>query len=170
MKKNPLNLLVHLHPLLPLTMERRIVVIAHNIRSLWNIGSLFRSADAFQVEHIHLCGYTPTPPRKEIAKTALGADEWIPWSKHDSAIAVLDQRRQQGFLVAALELTPDSTPLMSFDAPDKICLIIGHEILGVPNEILKLCDSVLSIPMAGKKASLNVSVASGIALYQLRCS
>ena len=158
-------------------MSDSIVLLAHNIRSLWNIGSFFRSADAFGVSHIHLTGYTAAPPRMEISKTALGAEEWIPWSKDQDPIKVIEKRRKEGFRIVALELKEGSVPLQDFlsgrsgkgQGRHPICLILGHEILGVPDELLKLADHIVSIPMAGKKNSLNVSVAAGIALFHFRC-
>ncbi len=144
-----------------------IVIIAHNIRSLWNIGSFFRTADAFAVKHIHLTGYTAAPPRYEITKTALGAEEWIPWSKTVDPLEVIAERRKEGYEIIALEIAKDSTSLAEFRSTKPICLIVGHEVLGVPEDILKASDRSVSIPMNGKKESLNVSVALGIALYQL---
>ncbi|MDD5056168.1 MAG: TrmH family RNA methyltransferase [Candidatus Peribacteraceae bacterium] len=165
-----------------------LILLAHNIRSLWNIGSLFRSSDAFGVSHIHLTGYTAAPPRMEISKTALGAEEWIPWSKDTDPVKVIKQRRKEGFRIIALELAKGSIPLCEYSVrsfldgnqttkpvnhqtskPSSICLILGHEILGVPDELLKLADDVVAIPMSGSKNSLNVSVAAGIALYHFRC-
>lgn len=153
-----------------------IILLAHNIRSLWNIGSFFRCADAFGVSHIHLTGYTAAPPRMEISKTALGAEEWIPWSKDVDPVTVIERRRKEGYRIVALELKEGSIPLYEFTAvhfhqttKPSICLILGHEILGVPDELIKLADDTVSIPMAGKKNSLNVSVAAGIALYHFRC-
>ncbi len=148
-------------------MKRDIVVLAHNIRSLWNVGSLFRTSDAFGITHVHLTGYTATPPRKEISKTALGADEWIPWSYNDDPLTVLRQRRTEGYEIVALELTKNSKPLKDFSSDKPICLVLGHEILGVSDELLDECDSVVHIPMSGKKESLNVAVATGIVLYAL---
>jgi tRNA G18 (ribose-2'-O)-methylase SpoU len=153
-----------------------LILLAHNIRSLWNIGSFFRCGDAFGVSHIHLTGYTAAPPRMEISKTALGAEEWIPWSKDTDPVKVIERRRKDGFRIVALELKEGSIPLHEFTAAHfnqvakpSICLIVGHEILGVPDELIKLADDTVSIPMAGKKNSLNVSVAAGIALYHFRC-
>ena len=172
-------------------MKHSIIILAHNIRSLWNIGSLFRSSDAFGVSHIHLTGYTAAPPRMEIGKTALGADEWIPWSKDLDPVKVIEQRRKEGFRIVALELKEGSIPLQDFTVSCRInsaanrcqeiqanshqetrfpiCLILGHEILGVPDELIKLADDIVSIPMGGRKNSLNVSVAAGIALFHFRC-
>lgn len=145
-----------------------LVVVAHNMRSLWNVGSLFRTCDAFGVTHVHLTGYTATPPRKEIAKTALGAEEWIPWSYEQDPLQVLRQRKSEGYTIVGLEITSNSKPLFSYQPHGPQCLVLGHEILGVPKEILQACDAVVHIPMHGKKESLNVSVAAGIAMYGLR--
>ena len=149
-------------------MNNDIVIIAHNIRSLWNIGAVFRSADAFKVSHIHLTGYTAAPPRKEISKTALGAEMTIPWSVEKDPVEVIRQRRKEGFLIVSLESTESSVPLKDFRAQKPVCLILGHEILGVEKELMTLSDVTVHIPMLGAKHSLNVSVATGIALYQIR--
>lgn len=145
-----------------------LVLIAHNIRSLWNIGSFFRTADAFGVSHIHLTGYTAAPPRYEITKTALGAEEWIPWSKDEDPLTVIEDRRKEGYHIVALEIAAGSIPLSEFRSTKPFCLIVGHEVAGVPQELLKASDCSVSIPMHGRKESLNVSVAVGIALYQLQ--
>jgi len=149
-------------------MSRHIILFAHNIRSLWNIGALFRSCDCFAVEKLILSGYTATPPRREIAKTALGADEWIPWEKVENPQSAIQQLSNEGWKIVALEQSKRSIALQEYSPPEKTCLIVGHEVLGVPEEILKLCDDVVHIPMLGKKKSLNVSVAAGIALHHLR--
>ncbi|MBP7114650.1 MAG: RNA methyltransferase [Candidatus Peribacteraceae bacterium] len=150
-------------------MSKDIVVIAHNIRSLWNIGAVFRSADAFNVSHIHLTGYTATPPRKEIGKTALGAEATVPWSQENDPINIITQRKKEGYTIVSLELGEGSTPLMDFRPEKPVCIILGHEILGVPPELMKLSDATVQIPMLGTKNSLNVSVAAGIAFYHFRC-
>lgn len=150
-------------------MSKNIVLIAHNIRSLWNIGAFFRSADAFQVSHIHLTGYTAAPPRKEIGKTALGAESTVSWSKDDDPIAIIKKRKKDGFTIVSLELSEDSKPLMEYKPEGNVCIILGHEILGVPEEMQKMSDEVVHIPMLGAKHSLNVSVATGVALYHFRC-
>jgi tRNA G18 (ribose-2'-O)-methylase SpoU len=149
--------------------KRNIVVIAHNIRSLWNIGAFFRSADAFQISHIHLTGYTAAPPRKEIGKTALGAESTISWSKDSDPIEVIKRRKREGYSIVSLELSEDSESLMEYKPEGDVCIILGHEILGVPEEMQKLSDAVVHIPMLGKKNSLNVSVAAGVAFYHFRC-
>lgn len=149
-------------------MERKIRLLAHNIRSLWNVGSFFRTGDAFAVEHIHLTGYTGTPPRKEISKTSLGADEWLPWDHAPDPAAVIAALKRDGWTIAALELLPDAVDILAYEPPEKICLVLGHEVEGVPSELLGLCDAALQIPMLGKKESLNVAVATSIALHRLR--
>lgn len=153
-------------------MNRRIVVVAHNIRSLWNVGSFFRTADAFAIEHVYLTGYTPSPPRKEISKTAIGADEWIPWSTSENVLVLLAKLQSEGFSVVSLELSPRSRTLSTVLLPltTPVCIVVGNEILGVPEDVLAVSDIVASIPMLGKKHSLNVSVALGIALYHVRQS
>ncbi len=145
-----------------------IVLIAHNIRSLWNIGSFFRTADALSVQHVHLTGYTAAPPRNEISKTALGAEEWIPWSTTENPLDVIDARRNEGYEIVALEIAKGSVPLCDYVPRKPVCLIVGHEVTGVPEELLAVSDVRVHIPMNGKKESLNVSVALGIALYHLR--
>lgn len=150
-------------------MSKSIVIIAHNIRSLWNIGAIFRSADAFAVSHIYLTGYTAAPPRKEIGKTALGAEKTIPWSQEEDPVEVIKKRKDEGYCIVSLELGSSSTPLMSFTTDKPVCIILGHEILGVPSHLMALSDATVHIPMLGSKNSLNVSVAAGIAMYAIRC-
>ncbi len=147
---------------------RHIRLLAHNVRSLWNVGSFFRTSDAFQVECIYLTGYTGCPPRKEITKTALGAEETVPWEKHEDPVSVVQTLKQDGWEIASLELTPDATELGDFKPGKKVCLLVGHERSGVPEELLTLSDHIVKIPMLGEKESLNVAVAAGIALYHVR--
>ena len=149
--------------------SKPIVIVAHNMRSLWNVGSLFRSADAFSLQHIHLTGYTASPPRMEISKTALGAEQWILWTKDIDPADVIQRRRDEGYEIVALEKTDTSIDIHSHHPIKPICLILGHEVLGVNDELIKLSDTVVHIPMLGKKSSLNVSVAAGISLYYYRC-
>lgn len=148
--------------------RKRIVLFAHNIRSLWNIGALFRCCDCLAVEKLILSGYTATPPRREIAKTALGADAWIAWQKTENPSDALRHYRKQGWRIVGLEQADQSVPLTSYPPADQSVLIVGHEVLGVPEELLECCDDIVHIPMLGRKKSLNVSVAAGIALHHLR--
>ena len=148
--------------------SRHIRLLAFNVRSLWNVGSFFRTADALKIEHIYLTGYTGHPPRQEISKTALGAEEWIPWEQQTDPLPILQKLKTEGWQIVALELTNKSIPLREFQPSDRVCLVVGHELAGVPEDILTLCDSVVQIPMLGRKESLNVAVAAGIALHELR--
>ena len=148
-------------------MKNGIVVIAHNIRSLWNVGSLFRNADCFGVEKIYLTGYTAIPPRREISKTALGAEEWIPWEYSKDPEDVIKKLKNYGCDIVGLEITSDAVNIAAYKSEGQIALLIGHEVTGIPKNLLKKCDDVVYIPMHGKKESLNVSVATGIALERL---
>lgn len=148
----------------------QIILLAHNIRSLWNVGSFFRTADAMQVEKIYLTGYTAVPPRREISKTAIGAEDWIDWEYQEDPIATISTLKKGGWKIVGLELTDNAQKVSEYESPEKVCLVLGHEVTGVPEEIIKLCDDVIYIPMHGKKESLNVSVAAGIALDRLRNS
>jgi len=147
--------------------DGKIRVLAHNIRSLWNVGSFFRTADAFGVEKLYLTGYTATPPRREISKTAIGAEEWIDWEYTEDPIKLISALKADGWTIVALELTDSAQSINDYVAPAKTCLVLGHEVTGVSEEILSVCDDTVMIPMLGKKESLNVSVATGIALYCL---
>ncbi|MBP9748978.1 TrmH family RNA methyltransferase [Patescibacteria group bacterium] len=150
-------------------MNRKIVLLLQNIRSLHNVGSLFRSADVFGVEKVYLCGYTGTPPRKEIAKVALGAEEWIPWEQATRTHVVIERLRREGYQIVALETGIPSTALPTTKFSDKVALIVGNEVAGITAPIVRRADAIVHIPMYGKKESLNVSVAGGVALYALRC-
>jgi tRNA G18 (ribose-2'-O)-methylase SpoU len=149
-------------------MERHIRLLAHNVRSLWNVGAFFRTCDALKVEHLYLTGYTGTPPRKEISKTAIGADETVPFSSAKDPLEVLQELKSQGWQIVALELTKDAVHIEKFTPENKVCLVVGHELEGVSPEILAICDATVMIPMLGTKESLNVAVATGIALHRLR--
>ena len=149
-------------------MKRRICFLAHNVRSLWNVGSFFRTADAMNVEKIYLTGYTGHPPRKEITKTALGAEETVEWEHAVEPLSVLQSLKHDGWELVALELTPKSKDIHAFKPSNKICLVVGHELTGVPEDVLAICDHIVQIPMLGKKESLNVAVAAGIALSVIR--
>lgn len=149
-------------------MGRRISLFAHNIRSMWNVGSFFRTSDAFAVEKIYLTGYTAFPPRKEISKVAIGAEEHVAWEQSEDPIPVLKLLKEEGWTLVALEITPTSVMLSDYKPGEKVCLILGHELTGVPEDILSLCDDVIAIPMLGHKESLNVAVAAGVALHHLR--
>lgn len=120
------------------------------------------------VEKLHLTGYTGRPPRKEITKVALGAEEFVPWEHCDDPLSLVQDLKEHGWTVASLELSPRSIPLADFIPQFPLCLILGSELAGVRGDLLELSDAVLAIPMRGKKESLNVAVAAGIALFALR--
>ncbi len=144
-----------------------IVLVLHNIRSAYNVGSIFRTADAARIEKLLLCGLTPHPPHPRIEKTALDATQTVPWQYERSIFTALEQLRQAQYTIAALEITSESR-LYSSLTPDlfPLALIIGNEITGVDDEILHHVDYALEIPMFGLKHSLNVSVATGIMVYE----
>ena len=148
--------------------SREIYLIADRIRSMHNVGSLFRSADAFAVKKIFLCGYTAVPPRPEIAKVALGAEHTVPWQRELHAWRLIERLRRAGVMVVALEQTDHSPSLASFTPRFPLALIVGNEISGISPTLMKRADVMVHIPMLGKKESLNVSVAAGIALFALR--
>jgi len=144
-------------------------LIALDIRSLHNVGSLFRSADAFGVEKLYLVGITGVPPRKEIAKTALGSEHRVLWEQAETIEPLLETLKQEGFMIAALETGDRSVSLSDVKIdPTKTVLIVGNEVDGIQSTVLDQCDLVVNIPTIGMKKSLNVSVAAGIALFAIQ--
>lgn len=146
----------------------RVYLVVQNVRSLYNVGAIFRCADVFGVSKIYLCGYTGFPPRNQISKTALGAEEWILWERKKQILPLLRKLKNQGIKIIALETGKKSKPLPNFKPKFPIALVLGNEIKGVSRGVVALADEVLEIPMHGRKASLNVAVAAAVALYQLR--
>jgi tRNA G18 (ribose-2'-O)-methylase SpoU len=145
-----------------------LIVVLDNIRSMHNVGSVFRSADAFLIEAIYLCGYTPQPPHRDINKTALGATETVAWKYFATTEAALQELNNNGYKVYALEQAEGSVSLEQFiRKEDKIAVVLGNEVEGVADEVLALCDGCIEIPQLGSKHSLNVSVAAGIVLWKL---
>lgn len=149
-------------------MEPRIILLAHTIRSLWNVGSLFRTSDAFGVEKLILSGYTATPPRREISKTAIGAEESVQWEYIEEPTDTLKKLQEDGWSLVALEQTDTAKKLSNYEPTDKVCIVLGHEVSGISQELLDLCDTHVEIPMHGMKESINVSVATGIILNHIR--
>lgn len=148
---------------------RSIKVLIPNIRSLHNVGSIFRSADAFGISEIILAGYTPTPPRPEINKTAIGAEEFMDWRYEEDATKALKELKDDGYYIVGLEQTSDSTQLPDFNANkhSRMCIVLGSEVSGIEDELLPMVDEFVAIPQYGKKHSLNVSVAAGVILYAM---
>lgn len=149
------------------TDRHPVAVMLYNIRSLYNVGSIFRTCDSALVSELILCGYTPHPPRKEIEKTALGAVDTVPWSYYKNIADAIEQQKQKGQKIIAVELTDKKREFTSLELEEyPLCLVLGNEITGIDDEILQLCDDAVEIPMFGVKHSLNVGVASGIAIFE----
>lgn len=145
-----------------------VIALADDIRSLYNVGSIFRTSDGAFIEQVILTGYTPSPPRKEIEKTALGSTKTVPWKYVKDPLTALEDLRSKGYNLVSLELTDSSTPYTEVTRNSfPLCLIIGNEVVGVSKKVLSLCDFSMDIPMHGSKHSLNVAVAYGIALFEL---
>ena len=146
-----------------------LVVVLDNVRSLYNVGSIFRTCDAFRLEAIFLCGITATPPHNEIHKTALGAEDSVAWSYHASAIEAVEQLKSRGYTVVAVEQAEGSVKA-PIELPDedtgKYALVLGNEVKGVAQEVVDQCDECLEIPQYGTKHSMNVSVTAGIVIWE----
>lgn len=146
-----------------------LILVLDDIRSLHNIGSVFRTADAFLIEKIILCGITATPPNKEIHKTALGATETVTWEHHENVLAVIADLKKENITTLAIEQVESSIFLQDFkvDKNQKYALIFGNEVYGVAQEAVALCDGCIEIPQLGTKHSLNISVSAGIVVWDL---
>lgn len=149
--------------------KHRLVVVLDDIRSMINVGAVFRNCDAFLVEKLYLCGYTPTPPHREISKSALGAEESVDWEQATDILALIQQLKADGYKIASIEQTEGSITLQSFqmEEEDKWAIVMGNEVDGVNQAVVALSDVVLEIPQFGTKHSLNIAVATGIVLYAL---
>ena len=145
------------------------IVVLDNVRSLNNIGSVFRTSDAFRIQAIYLCGITATPPHREIHKTALGATESVSWAYFEQTEQAIEKLRSDSYKIFAVEQAENSIPLASFELEggQKIALIFGHEIKGVSQEVVNLSDGCIEIPQYGTKHSLNVSVSAGIVVWEV---
>jgi 23S rRNA (guanosine2251-2'-O)-methyltransferase len=144
-----------------------VVVVLDNIRSMHNVGSVFRTADAFLIQGVYLCGYTPQPPHRDIHKTALGATETVEWKYFASTAEALLELRSAGYVVYAVEQTEGSVSLAEFAVDGPLAVVFGNEVDGVGEEALALCDGGIEIPQWGMKHSLNISIAAGIVLWEL---
>ena len=146
-----------------------LIIIADNVRSMHNVGSIFRTSDAFLVEKIYLCGITPTPPHREIQKTALGATESVDWQYAENTLDVVNQLKKEGWTILALEQTTNSVMLdeLKVEKGEKIAIVLGNEVDGVDQEVINLCHKAVEIPQFGTKHSFNVSVSCGIMLWQV---
>ena len=144
-----------------------IIIVLDNVRSMENVGSFFRTADAFRIEAIYLCGITARPPHREIHKTALGADESVDWKYFETTSEACEHLHEMGYRIFAVEQVEDSVMLEDFTAPAKSAYVFGNEVDGVDDEVLKHCENAVEIPQKGTKHSLNVSVSGGIVMYHL---
>ena len=151
------------------TTKTPIIVVLDNIRSLNNVGAVFRTSDAFLIEKIYLCGITATPPHREIHKTALGATESVDWEYKENTLALVNELKVQGVVVAAIEQVENSVMLdeFSLDATKKIAIVLGNEVKGVQQEVVSAADYCIEIPQKGTKHSLNISVSCGVVLWDL---
>ena len=146
-----------------------IVIVLDNVRSAYNVGSVFRTADAFPVETIYLCGITGYPPHKEILKTALGATETVKWKHSKSTLEVISELKAAGYKIFAIEQAEGSIMLNNFQLSttnNKIALVFGHEVDGVQQDIMNVCDGCIEIPQGGTKHSLNIAVSAGVVLWE----
>lgn len=149
------------------TAKLPVVVVLDNIRSLSNVGAVFRSADAFRIKEVFLCGITACPPHREIHKTALGADETVPWRYFSTTAEACRELKARGYRLFAVEQVEGSVMLQDFEAKPELAVILGNEVEGVSDEALPFCDGAIEIPQEGTKHSLNVSVCSGIIMWDL---
>lgn len=149
-----------------------LTVVLDNVRSQNNIGSVFRTSDAFRIERICLCGICSTPPHRDIHKTALGAEDSVDWTYFEDSVACVQSLKEQGYKVYAIEQVDDSIKLdklsqsLTLDAKDKVAIVFGNEVEGVMDEVIALCDGSIEIPQFGTKHSLNISCAAAIVLWE----
>ena len=145
-----------------------LIIILDNVRSLHNVGSVFRTGDAFAIEAIYLCGITSTPPQAEIHKTALGAEDTVDWKYYEDTAGAVNELKANGYTVCAVEQAQGSTLLTDYklNKKKKIALILGNEVKGVQQSVVDICDGCIEIPQFGTKHSLNVSVTAGIVIWE----
>ena len=152
-----------------LTQKMPLVIVLDNVRSQHNVGSIFRTADAFRLERICLCGITATPPHREINKTALGATESVRWDYYPETVSAIDELKNQGYLICCVEQTDTSISLSGFHPlkNSKIALVFGNEVHGIEQYLMALADKAIEIPQFGTKHSLNIAVAAGIVIWDM---
>ena len=144
-----------------------VSVLLDNVRSLYNVGSFFRTADAAGIEKLYLCGITGHPPKRALTKTALGAEERVAWQHSWDGVALLDQLHAREYEIAAVETSVRSVDLFDWLRRFPLCVVFGHEVDGIRPEVLERCDTHIRIPMLGVKHSLNVATAGGVVIYEL---
>ncbi len=151
-----------------MTTNNGFYLIAHNIRSLYNIGTFFRTADALGIDKIYLTGYSGKPPQSGIAKVALGAENTVPWEQHKNISILIQKLKKQGVQIVALELDKRAVDIFKFKPKFPLALLVGNEVRGISSSLLKKADSIVALPMRGKKESLNVGIAMAVAGYSIR--
>ena len=146
-----------------------VTLVLDNVRSEMNVGSVFRTADAFLIERICLCGITPQPPKSEIHKTALGAEESVSWQYYPTTLAAIDQLKDDGYLICSIEQVHDSVSLERFtiDNGKKVAIVLGNEVKGVSQEVVDASDTCVEIPQEGTKHSLNISCCAAIVMWHM---
>ena len=150
------------------TEKHPVIVILDDVRSMHNVGSVFRTCDAFAVQALYLCGYTPAPPHRDIHKTALGATETVSWKNFTSTIDAVLEARAEGYKILAVEQAHNSSMLHQLQwKNEKVALVFGNEVTGVNDEVLKAADDCIEIPQWGAKHSLNISVSVGVVLWEM---
>ncbi|MGV3527119.1 MAG: TrmH family RNA methyltransferase [Candidatus Sericytochromatia bacterium] len=149
-------------------LDQELILIAHSVRSLHNVGSMFRTADGAGVRKLYLTGYSGFPPRPEISKTALGAEDALDWEQSWEIEPVLENLRQDGWKIVAVERETGSIPYTALPPWPRVALVMGNEVSGLEPEVLEYADALVHVPMYGMKQSLNVSVCAGVVLYGLR--
>lgn len=152
---------------LPALPRNPIHVVLDNLRSAYNVGSIFRTADAGAAAHIHLCGMSAHPPHRKLEKTALGAFAYVPWTYHERTADALDALNQAGIQRVAIEVTADAVPMQTYSWPSPIAIVFGNEVDGIGERTLEKCDAVVQIPMQGFKNTINVATAFGVVLYHI---
>jgi 23S rRNA (guanosine2251-2'-O)-methyltransferase len=144
-----------------------VSVVLDNVRSLYNVGAFFRTADAVRLEKLHLCGITGRPPKRAITKTALGAEETVAWAHTWEPVPLVQEMRRAGYEIAAVETAVHAVDLFDWAPRFPVCLVFGHEVDGIREEVSRLADTHVRIPMLGTKHSLNVATAGGVVIYEL---
>lgn len=148
--------------------KRPLIVILDDVRSMHNVGSVFRTCDAFAIEALYLCGYTPQPPHRDIHKTALGATETVHWKSFATTTEAVTRAREAGYKIMAVEQAHNSTLLHQLDyGEERIALVFGNEVTGVSDDVLAVADGCIEIPQWGSKHSLNISVSVGVVLWEM---
>jgi len=153
--------------LLPPLERNPVHVVLDNLRSAYNVGSVFRTSDAGAVAHIHLCGMSAHPPHRKIEKTSLGAFEYVPWTYYERTGDALEALRRQGIPILAIEVAEGAVSHVTFDWPKPVAIVFGNEVTGINDKTLAHCDAVVQIPMRGRKNSINVATAFGVILFEI---